>query len=121
MDLKLELNTQKIVDKEFHGKKMGYDPLEVDQFLDVVIKDYDQMEKYLSEMKASLSELQKTCKIYKERLESAEVKNEILSDKLRNISDNDNGVSLSNIDLLKRISLLEQTLYKAGIDPNNIK
>ena len=65
--------------------------------------------------------IQKTCKIYKERLESAEVKNEILSDKLRNISDNDNGVSLSNIDLLKRISLLEQTLYKAGIDPNNIK
>ena len=40
MDLKLELNTQKIVDKEFHGKKMGYDPLEVDQFLDVVIKWY---------------------------------------------------------------------------------
>lgn len=121
MDLKLELSAKKIVDKEFQGKKMGYDPLEVDQFLDMVITDYNQIEKYVTEMKTLLYEMQKTCKIYKERLENAEVNNEILSDKLKNISENDSDVSLSNIDLLKRISLLEQTLYKAGIDPNLIK
>ena len=27
---------------------------------------------------------------------------------------------MSNIDLLKKISLLEQALFKAGIDPNSI-
>ena len=47
--------------------------------------------------------------------------NEILNDKLKNISDNDSNVTLSNIDLLKKLSLLEQALFKAGIDPNNIK
>ena len=41
-------------------------------------------------------------------------------DKLKNISENDSGVNMSNIDLLKKISLLEQALFKAGIDPNSI-
>lgn len=122
MDLKLQLNSQKLVDKEFKGKRMGYDPLEVDEYLDLVINDYMQMERYIVEVNRIILELQKTCKIYKERLDSVEVKNEILSDKLKNISDNDdNSVSLSNIDLLKRISQLEQALYKAGIDPSLIK
>ena len=121
MDLKLKLNSQKIVDKEFHGKKPGYDPLEVDEFLDVVITDYVQMEKYINEVNKTINELQKTCKIYKDRLDNVEVQNEILNDKLKNISDNDSNVTLSNIDLLKKISLLEQALFKAGIDPNNIK
>ena len=64
MDLKLKLNSQKIVDKEFRGKKPGYDPLEVDEFLDVVITDYVQMEKYINEVNKTINELQKTCKIY---------------------------------------------------------
>ena len=121
MELNLVLNAQKLVDKEFKGKKPGYDPLEVDEFLDVVIEDYHKMEAYQEEVKHQILELQKTCKIYKERLDSIEVKNEILSDKLKNISDNDSNVSLSNIDLLKKISLLEQALFNAGIDPNSIK
>lgn len=121
MDLKLQLNSQKIIDKEFKGKKPGYDPLEVDEFLDIVIKDYVEFEKYISETKNTLLELQWTCKNYKERLDKVEVEKEILSDKLKNISDNDTNVSLSNIDLLKKISLLEQALYNAGIDPNTIK
>lgn len=121
MELKLQLNSQKIVDKEFRGKKPGYDALEVDQFLDVIINDYVNMDKFYSEANKMIVELQKTCKVYKERLDNAEVQNEILNDKLKNISDNDTNVSLSNIDLLKRISQLEQALYKAGIDPNSIK
>ena len=121
MDLKLKLNSQKLVDKEFKGKKPGYDPLEVDKFLDIVISDYVAMEKFLSEIKIDITELQKTCKVYKERLDYIEVQNEILSDKLKNIKDNDSNVTLSNIDLIKKISLLEQALYNAGIDPNTIK
>ena len=43
-----------------------------------------------------------------------------MNEKLKNISDNENA-SLSNLDLLKRISALEQALYKAGINPNTIE
>lgn len=121
MNLDLELTSQKIMDKEFPGKKPGYDPLEVDEFLDIVIKDYVKMEQYITDVNKVVTELQKTCKIYKERLDSVEVQNEVLNEKLSNISENDDNVSLSNIDLLKKISLLEQALFKAGIDPNSIK
>ena len=39
---------------------------------------------------------------------------------MKNISDNES-VSMANLDLLKRISTLEQALFKAGINPSNIK
>ena len=40
MEVKFLLSPQKIVDKEFKGKKMGYDPLEVDEFLDIFLDEY---------------------------------------------------------------------------------
>ena len=64
MNLELELTSQKIMDKEFPGKKPGYDPLEVDEFLDIVIKDYVKMEQYITDVNKAVTELQKTCKIY---------------------------------------------------------
>ncbi len=121
MDISLNLTAQKIMDKEFRGKKPGYDPLEVDEFLDLVIRDYETMEKSFAEVNKVVVELQKTCRIYKERLDNAEVQNEILSDRLKNIADNDSNVTLSNLELLQKISALEAALFKAGVDPNTIK
>ncbi|MDD6302475.1 MAG: DivIVA domain-containing protein [Bacillales bacterium] len=115
-----KLSPQKIVDKVFQAAKHGYNALEVDKYLDDVIEDYTLMQDYICSLEKELEELKKSVKLYKGRLEQSEIQNAIMSEKLKNISDNDSA-SLSNIDLLKRISVLEQTLYKAGIDPTNIK
>jgi DivIVA domain-containing protein len=120
MDLELQLNSRKVIDKEFKGVKNGYDPLEVDKFLDIVVQDYLKMERASLEFKTNLEELQKTLKIYKDRLDKLEIDNAVLSKKMANISDNDN-VSFNNIDLVKRIASLEQALSNAGIDPTKIK
>lgn len=120
MKVQTKLNSQMILDKEFFAKKPGYDALEVDKFLDLIVEDYLTLEKYIKELENKCDEFEKTIKLYKGRMDQMEIKNAILTDKLSNISNNESA-SLANIDLLKRISLLEQALYKVGVDPSNIK
>ena len=120
MPLKLKLDANKIYHKEFEGTNPGYNALQVDSFLDVVIKDYETIEAYVDSTEQTINELTKMNKMLKDRLAQVEANNAVMSEKLKNISDNENA-SLSNIDLLKRISALEQALYKAGINPNTIE
>lgn len=120
MDLELQLNSKKVIDKEFRGVKNGYDPLEVDKYLDIIVQDYLKMEKASQEFKVNTEELKKTLRVYKDRLDKLELDNAVLSKKMANITDNDN-VSFNNIDLVKRIASLEQALSNAGIDPTKIK
>lgn len=120
MKIQTKLTPNKIVDKEFPPKKHGYDALEVDKFLDVVVEDYVDMEQHINKLEKENEELMRTAKLYKTRMDQAEIQNEVMKEKLGDISNNKDA-SLSNIDLLKRISSLEQALYKLGIDPSTIK
>ena len=120
MPLKLKLDTNKIYHKEFEGTKPGYNALQVDSFLDIVIKDYEMMDNYIASAEETIEDLTKMNKMLKDRLAQIEANNAVMNEKLKNISDNENA-SLSNLDLLKRISALEQALYKAGINPNTIE
>ena len=118
--LKLKLDANKIYHKEFEGTKPGYNALQVDSFLDIVIKDYEMMDNYIASAEETIEDLTKMNKMLKDRLAQIEANNAVMNEKLKNISDNENA-SLSNLDLLKRISALEQALYKAGINPNTIE
>ena len=120
MPLKLKLDENKIYHKEFEGTKPGYNALQVDSFLDIVIKDYEMMDNYIASAEETIEDLTKMNKMLKDRLAQIEANNAVMNEKLKNISDNENA-SLSNLDLLKRISALEQALYKAGINPNTIE
>lgn len=120
MSLKLKLDANKIYHKEFEGTKPGYNALQVDSFLDTVIKDYETIESFVISAEQTIDELTKMNKMLKDRLTQIEASNAVMSEKLKNISDNENA-SLSNLDLLKRISALEQALFKAGINPNTVE
>ena len=57
MALKLILDANKIYHKEFQGTKPGYDALQVDTFLDFVIRDYQSMDDYVKETEQKEKEL----------------------------------------------------------------
>ncbi len=120
MPLDLKLDSNKIFHKVFEGTKPGYNGLQVDTFLDIVIKDYEAIEKYVVETDQTIDNLTKSNKLLKTRLSMVEAQKVVLEEKLKNISDNENA-SLSNLELLKRISSLENALFKAGINPSAIK
>ena len=95
------LTAKEILEKEFKIDARGYRPQEVDQFLDMIIKDYVEFEstskKLISEIKALEDENSKL---------KAEIRNLKAS---LDIAGSNKGVT--NVDLLKRISDLEKVVY----------
>ena len=101
---KVMLTPQEILDKEFKIDARGYRPQEVDKFLDLVINDYNE---FITEIK----KLRKEISFIND--ENSKLKNE-----LRRIKSNIEAAegsalnsSVSNIDLLRRLSQLEKVVY----------
>ena len=100
-DDKRFLTAREILEKDFKIDARGYRPQEVDQFLDLVIKDYVDFEattkRLVTEIKALESDNAKL---------KAEIRNLQAS---LDIAGSNKGVT--NVDLLKRISDLEKVVY----------
>lgn len=101
MDEKRFLTAKEIFEKDFKRDARGYRPQEVDQFLDLIIKDYVDFEsttkRLVNEIKMLESENSKL---------KAEIRN--LKTTLELAGSNKN---VTNVDLLKRISDLEKVVY----------
>ena len=102
---RIELSSKDILEKDFKIDTRGYRPQEVDRFLDIVIKDYDEMAAIITELEADKKEL---------LAEIVDLKKEArnLRTKLEVISENESpGASGVNADLLRRLSNLEKIIY----------
>jgi len=98
---KIALTMQNILEKEFKIDARGYRMQEVDQFLDIIIRDYNEYNnivKKLSEEVKTLTE------------ENTSLKQEIRS--LQSSIETAKGgeKEVTNVDLLKRISKLEKII-----------
>lgn len=118
--MKVKLTTLDIINKEFQANVKGYKAIEVDEFLDEIVKDYESFEQDLLELRQKNDALVSANDKAKKKIAELEANNAILLAKVKNIKDNSK-VSLENIDLLNRIKSLENALYKAGINPTKIK
>ena len=56
----MNLTAQEIYEKEFHVDLKGYAPAEVDEFLDMVIEDYQKYDEKVEELKLEIIRLEKT-------------------------------------------------------------
>ena len=106
MAIKLNFDSSFILEKQFDGQLRGYDAYQVDKFLDLIIKDYKTIEaNHLME---------------KEELDSLKAELEEYKNKLGNIKDS-NVVNSENLELVKKITALENFIYSHGFDPTRIK
>ena len=102
---KIYLTPQEILNHDFKIDARGYRPQEVDKFLDMVIRDYTEFNSIIKSLEGQIKDLTQDSYTLKqeirrlqEELESAEaVEN--------------NSKSVTNIDLLRRISQLEKVVY----------
>lgn len=102
---RVTLTMQDILEKDFKIDTRGYRPQEVDRFLDIIIKDYEEMNKIINELESDKDELQE---------ENLRLKKELrnLRSKLELATENDNqGATGLNADLLRRLSNLEKIIY----------
>ena len=105
-DVKLNLTTKDILEKEFKLDAKGYRPQEVDEYLDLVISDYTELTRLIKKLdseKNALMEENNTLKSEIRKLKM-EVDTTIEATQTGKFTSN-------NVDLLKRISNLEKIVY----------
>lgn len=116
--MKLLLTSKDILNKEFSKNVKGYDPLEVDTFLDQVLKDYKVIDNVVINLNDKINDLKKENQELTNELESLKVQNVKKSKQTFGVNDYSR---LDNLDLLKKISAYENKLYELGVDPSKIK
>lgn len=94
----LNLTAQEILDKEFKTGMRGYSAEEVDQFLDLVIKDYNMYNAEIKQLQASVMRLEKM-------MQTTVVEQEAPKEPIVEAQ------VTSNYDILKRLSNLERHVF----------
>ena len=100
---KVTLTPQDILEKEFKIDTRGYRLKEVDQFLDIVIGDYEQFLSLLKESEREKEELLEEIMNLKQ-----EIRNLKMS--IENAKSGDSR-EVTNVDVMKRLSQLEKIVY----------
>lgn len=98
---RITLTMQDILEKEFKIDARGYRLQEVDKFLDVIIKDYNEYNSIIKSLE-------------KEKRELAQ-ENTVLKNEVRNLKSSIEAArigekEITNVDLLRRISQLEKII-----------
>lgn len=118
-DKSLNLSPKLILAKVFPGNVKGYDPDEVDRFLDLIVQDYRHYEKYTQDSTAYIQSLETTIAKLQEEIKKKDIELARANNQLRGVASR--GVNKSNIDLIQYIDVLERALYARGIDPSSLK
>lgn len=105
---KINLTPRDIVDKHFQTKMRGYDPTDVDEFLDSVIQDY---ESYVKELRRLQNENDRLVSKVDELTKQVAVGKSGQAARPAN--------AMTNMDILKRLSNLERHVFGAQLNDDN--
>lgn len=97
------LTSKDIFEKEFKVDTRGYRPQEVDKYLDVIIRDYEEFPRIIKEYEADKKELIEENMRLKQEIRRLRTKLDALKDSTTS--------DISNADLLRRLSNLEKIIY----------
>ncbi|MGM9876870.1 MAG: cell division regulator GpsB [Bacilli bacterium] len=101
MNDRITLTMQDILEKEFKIDARGYRPQEVDKFLDIIIKDYNEYNNIIRNLEKEKRALT--------------IENQNLKNEARNLRSSIEAArigekEITNVDLLRRISQLEKII-----------
>ena len=99
------LTVNDILEKEFKIDTRGYRPQEVDKFLDIIIRDYEEMNSIIKALEKEKKELMEDNLRLKQDVRNLRTKLEVIRD------EGGDKVSPSNADVLRRLSNLEKIIY----------
>ena len=101
---KISLMPQDILKKEFKIDTRGYRLKEVDQFLDVIIDDYEQFLNMINTLEKEKADLMAEIMSLKQELRNSKLSMEVV----KNSTDNS---EVTNVDIMRRLSHLEKMVY----------
>lgn len=94
MNPHIQLTTKEILEKNFKSRIKGYNPDEVDKFLDIIIQDYENFQQHIDKL---------------------EQENQSLKREIKKLSDQSPKqiptMGSTNYDILQRLSNLEKKVF----------
>ncbi len=99
---KITLTPRDILEKEFKIDTRGYRLKEVDQFLDIVIGDYEQFFEIISSLEKEKADLLAEIMNLKQELRNSRLSAEVA---------NSTSGEVTNVDVIRRLSQLEKMVY----------
>ena len=96
---------QDILEKEFKIDTRGYRLKEVDQFLDVIIGDYEQFLNIINDLEKEKADLLGEIMSLKQELRNSKLNVEVARNNLDNSE-------VTNVDIMRRLSQLEKIVYE---------
>lgn len=109
---KITLMPQDILEKEFKIDTRGYRLKEVDQFLDIIIGDYEQFLNIINNLEKEKADLLGEIMNLKQELRNSKMSMEVARS-------NTEAPEVTNLDILRRLSQLEKMVYSSKNDNNN--
>ena len=103
MNEKINLDIQSILDKQFQIDFKGYNPSDVDAFIDLMIKDYQSYQNIIGNLNQKNRELEQNNASLRARMIELEGKL-----RAKEAVQNPSVLGASNVDMLKRLSRLEE-------------
>ncbi len=104
-EVEINLSPKDILEKEFKFDAKGYRPKEVDEYLDIIIEDYNEFIRLVKRLEKDNCEL-------REDNGRLKAENRTLKADLQALSENSSSkFSSNNVDLLRRLSNLEKIVY----------
>ena len=103
---------QDILEKEFKIDTRGYRLKEVDQFLDIIIGDYEQFLNIINNLEKEKADLLGEIMNLKQELRNSKMSMEVARS-------NTEVPEVTNLDILRRLSQLEKMVYSSKNDNNN--
>ena len=100
---KITLKPQDILEKEFKIDTRGYRLKEVDQFLDVIIGDYEQFFDIINNLEKEKADLMADVVNLKQELRNSKLSMEVVR--------NSENTEVTNVDVIRRLSQLEKLVY----------
>ena len=100
---RIALSSKEILEKEFKIDTRGYRLKEVDQFLDVIIGDYEQFFDIINNLEKEKADLMAEVVNLKQELRNSKLSMEVVR--------NSENTEVTNVDVIRRLSQLEKLVY----------
>ncbi|MEG0330665.1 MAG: DivIVA domain-containing protein [Longicatena sp.] len=104
MEKRFKLTVEDVLNKQFNIDFKGYSSVEVDEFLDCVISDYQEYVTMINTLGDRLQEYEKQVTTLKAKIVEVEGK--------ASASANETHQQPGNLDILKRLTRLENEVFK---------
>lgn len=101
---KITLMPQDILEKEFKIDTRGYRLKEVDQFLDIIIGDYEQFFNIINSLEKEKADLLSEIMSLKQELRNSKLNAEVARSNM-------DVPEMTNVDIIRRVSQLEKMVY----------